>query len=49
MITEKDLKQLSEQIQNDLLCLLDDQSQETQTNACQIVVDNINGLIGSAE
>lgn len=36
-------KELNEQIQNDLICLLEDIiDQDTLAQACQIIVDNIN-------
>lgn len=35
------MEELSEQIQNDLICLLDGYPEELVTAACQIVVDRI--------
>ena len=43
-ITEQQLVELREQIQEDLLCLLDGFDEELQEKACQIVVDNVNNL-----
>ena len=51
MITKLTLKQLSESIQDDLICLLDSQFgeveyiEEVKDMACQIVVDKVNELI----
>ena len=39
------LKELSEQIQNDLIALLDGQSQELIDQVCQVVVKNVNSKI----
>lgn len=43
-LNEKRLRNLSELIQDDLICLLDGQEQALITDACQIVVDKVNGL-----
>jgi len=39
-----DLLNIREQIQEDLLCLLDEQPEELKTAACQIVVDQFKRL-----
>ena len=39
-IKENKIESCQEQIQNDLLCLLDEAESRTQLLACQIVVDN---------
>ncbi len=44
MITEHDLSELSEVIQEDLLTLMDGLPNEAQNRACQIVVDRVNQL-----
>ena len=49
MITKRDVKEVSEQIQNDLLCLLDNFPDAVQSNACQIVVDRIKALTDKAK
>lgn len=49
MITKQDIKNVREQIQEDLLALLDGLPDEAQTRACQIVVDNLNPLLDKAD
>jgi hypothetical protein len=49
MITKRDIKEVSEQIQEDLLCLLDGLPQAVQTAACQIVVDRTKTLTDKAK
>jgi hypothetical protein len=44
-ITKHDVKEVGEQIQEDLLCLLDGLPDEAQTKACQIVVDRMKVLV----
>lgn len=45
MITQKDLLDQRELIQNDLQCLLDGLDEALIDNACQIVVDRIQILL----
>jgi hypothetical protein len=49
IITKRDVKETSEQIQEDLLCLLDSLPQAVQTAACQIVVDRMKPLTDKAK
>lgn len=44
MITNHDIREVSEQIQNDLLCLLDGQADKLLTDACQIIVDRFKSI-----
>lgn len=49
MLTKHEIRETSEQIQNDLLCLLDGLPDEVQTHACQIVVDKMKTLTDKVE
>lgn len=44
-MTNRDLENVREQIQDDLLCLMDGLPEEAQVKACQIVVDRFAPLI----
>lgn len=44
MVTQLNVKETSEQIQEDLLTLVDGLPQDTQDKACQIVVDRMKVL-----
>lgn len=45
LLHDEKLRNLSESIQADLVCLLDGHDEKLIDNACQIVVDKVNGLI----
>ena len=45
LLTDEKLKNLSESIQSDLITLLDGNDETLVDNACQVVVDKVNGLI----
>jgi hypothetical protein len=49
MITIQDIQEIREQIQNDLLCLMDELPSEQQDAACQIVVGKMKQLIDKVE
>jgi hypothetical protein len=48
MITKQDLLDAREQMQEDLMCLLGDES-DSVCNACQIIVDRMKPLIEAME
>ena len=45
MITEKDILEVREQMQEDIMCAMDGQPTEVVDALCQIVVDNMSGLL----
>ena len=49
MLSEQDLKDQRELIQDDLQCLLDDQAPEMINAACQIIVDRFASLLEKAQ
>jgi len=44
MLTERDIAQQREQIQDDLLCILDGIDQQILDDVCEVIVDRLNIL-----